>query len=356
MPDASQELPFDTVRLDDEAGALVILDQTLLPSETVYQRLLTTEEIREAICALRVRGAPAIGIAAAYGAYLGVRNGPGSTRAELEAEFSRVKQRLASARPTAVNLAWALDRMEARLARESGDSPAKITAALRDEAHAIRAEDEEVCRRIGEHALALLRPGWGLLTHCNAGALATARWGTATAAMYLGAQRGYGFTVYADETRPLLQGARLTAWELSRAGIPVTLICDNMVSTVMKQGLVQAVLVGCDRVAANGDTANKIGTSGVAILARHYGVPFYVHAPLSSVDFACANGDAIPIEQRPGSEVTEKWYSRRMAPQGISVCNPAFDVTDHELITAIVTENGVARPPFDASLARCARR
>jgi methylthioribose-1-phosphate isomerase len=344
------------VTLDDEAGALVVLDQTRLPSETVFLRLRTVEEIRKAIYELRVRGAPAIGIAAAYGAYLGVRSSSATSHAALAAELSHAAKILASARPTAVNLSWALQRMEARLARETGGSPDQIKAALREEAHAIRNEDEQVCRQIGEHSLGLLRSGWGLLTHCNAGALATARWGTATAAIYLGARRGYRFTVYVDETRPLLQGARLTAWELSRAGVEVTLICDSMASVVMKRGLVNAVLVGCDRVAANGDTANKIGTSGVAILARHYGIPFYVHAPLSSVDLACADGSGIPIEERPGSEVTDAWYARPMAPEGISVYNPAFDVTDHELITAIVTEKGVARAPLRRSLARLASR
>ncbi len=345
---------IDPVRLDDEAGVLVVLDQTRLPGETVFLRLSRQEEIWEAIYELRVRGAPAIGIAAAYGAYLGVRGSFAKNHAELVQQFARVKKYLASARPTAVNLFWALDRMEARLARERGLAPADAVAALRDEAEAIRAEDEQVCRSIGEHSLSLLKKGWGLLTHCNAGALATSRWGTATAPMYLGAQRGYGFKIYSDETRPLLQGARLTAWELSQAGMDVTVICDNMASVVMKQGWVQAVLVGCDRVAANGDTANKIGTSGVAIAARHYGIPFYVHAPLSSVDLKCPTGDDIPIEQRRAEEVTEKWYVRRMAPAGVSVYNPAFDVTDHQLITAIVTERGIACPPFTESLARLA--
>ena len=345
---------FETIRLDEAAGALVILDQTELPSRVVYRRLSTTEEIRDAIYRLQVRGAPAIGIAAAYGAYLGVRGSRATTSAALAEELGRIRDRLVSARPTAVNLAWALARMEGRLRRESGESPDRARAALLQEARAIQAEDEEVCRRIGEHSLGLLEKGWGLLTHCNAGALATSRWGTATAPIYLGARRGYGFRVFADETRPLLQGARLTAWELAQAGIDVTLICDGMASAVMAQGRVQAVLVGCDRVAANGDAANKIGTSGVAILARHYGIPFYVHAPLSSLDLACPEGRRIPIEERPGSEVTELWYARRMAPDGVRVYNPAFDVTDHDLITAIVTENGIARPPYAASLAQLA--
>jgi methylthioribose-1-phosphate isomerase len=345
---------IDVVRLDDAAGVLVILDQTRLPGETVYLPLATQKEIWEAIRELRVRGAPAIGIAAAYGAYLGVRGSVASTHAELCREFARVKAYLATARPTAVNLFWALDRMEARLAQAKDCTPAEAKEALKAEAEAIRAEDEQVCRSIGEHSLTLLRKGWGLLTHCNAGVLATSRWGTATAAMYLGAERGYAFKVFADETRPLLQGVRLTAWELSQAGIDVTVICDNMASIVMKQGLVQAVLVGCDRVAANGDAANKIGTSGVAILARHYGIPFYIHAPLSSVDLSCPTGAHIPIEQRKPEEVTQKWYARRMAPDGVKVYNPAFDVTDAELITAIVTERGIASAPFTESLARLA--
>ena len=347
---------IDPIRLDDEAGVLIILDQTRLPGDAVFLRLSSLKEIWEAIYELRVRGAPAIGIAAAYGAYLGVLDSTAKTHAELTEEFARVKKYLASARPTAVNLFWALDRMEARLAREKGSTPAESKAALKAEAEAIQAEDAETCRSIGEYSLSLLRKGWGLLTHCNAGVLATSRWGTATAAMYLGGERGYGFKVYADETRPLLQGVRLTSWELSRAGIDVTVICDNMASVVMKQGWVQAVLVGCDRVAANGDTANKIGTSGVAILARHYGIPFYVHAPLSTVDLECPTGAEIPIEQRAAEEVTERWYARRMAPTGVNVYNPAFDVTDHELITAIVTERGIAGAPFTESLARLARR
>ncbi|MGO9411858.1 MAG: S-methyl-5-thioribose-1-phosphate isomerase [Spirochaetia bacterium] len=345
---------IDPVRLDDEAGVLVILDQTRLPGETVFLRLATQKEIWEAMYELRVRGAPAIGIAAAHGAYLGIRGSTAKTHAELTAEFAGVKKHLATARPTAVNLFWALDRMEARLAKAKDLAPPEAKAALKAEAEAIQFEDGETCRSIGEHSLSLLQKGWGLLTHCNAGVLATSRWGTATAAMYLGAERGYGFKVYADETRPLLQGVRLTSWELAQAGIDVTVICDNMASIVMKQGRVQAVLVGCDRVAANGDTANKIGTSGVAILARHYGIPFYVHAPLSTVDLKCPTGAEIPIEQRKAEEVTEKWYARRMAPAGVKVYNPAFDVTDHELITAIVTERGIALAPFTESLARLA--
>lgn len=340
----------EAVRLDDENSALVILDQTLLPNEKKYLRLSKPEEIWEAIYSLRVRGAPAIGIAAAFGAYLGIKHSPASTYEELYGEFKKVKDYLASSRPTAVNLFWALDRMESRLKEEAGKTVAEIKAALKEEAEAIRREDEMVCKAIGENGLTLLRPGWGILTHCNAGTIATAKYGTALAPIYLGQERGYNFRVYADETRPLLQGARLTAWELMEAGIDVTLICDNMASIVMKEGKVQAVLVGCDRVAANGDTANKIGTSGVAILAKYYGIPFYVCAPLSTIDLNCRTGADIKIEQRPGEEITTKWYAKPMAPPGVKTYNPAFDVTDHELITAIITEKGIVYPPYTENL------
>ncbi|MGG3837391.1 S-methyl-5-thioribose-1-phosphate isomerase [Paenibacillus thiaminolyticus] len=341
---------IQSVTLDDANDTLVILDQTMLPNEKVFLKLKELKDIWDAIYHLKVRGAPAIGIAAGYGLYLGVKASAAATKEELAEDFKRVKDYLASSRPTAVNLFWALDRMEARFQRELGGSIAEIKEALRQEAEAIRAEDEQVCEQIGRHALSLLKPGWGILTHCNAGAIATAKYGTALAPIYLGEEQGYGFKVYADETRPLLQGARLTAWELQQAGIDVTLICDNMSSIVMKEGKIQAVLVGCDRVAANGDTANKIGTSAVAILAKHYGIPFYVCAPLSTVDLQCATGDDIHIELRPDEEITSKWYEKPMAPEGVKVYNPAFDVTDHEHITAIVTENGIAYPPFADSL------
>lgn len=340
------------VRLDDEHSSLVILDQTLLPNEKKYLRLTEPEEIWEAIRSLRVRGAPAIGSAAAFGAYLGIKHSPASSYDELYAVFKKVKDYLASSRPTAVNLFWALDRMEARFKKEAGKSVAEIKAALKEEAEAIRQEDEQVCEAIGRHGLTLLEPGWGILTHCNAGTIATAKYGTALAPIYLGHERGYNFRVYAGETRPLLQGARLTAWELMEAGIDVTLICDNMASIVMKEGRVQAVLVGCDRVAANGDTANKIGTSGVAILAKYYKIPFYVCAPLSTIDLNCRNGAEIKIEQRPGEEITTKWYAKPMAPQGVKTYNPAFDVTDHELIEAIITEKGIVYPPYNENLER----
>lgn len=341
---------IQSVMLDDENSTLVILDQTLLPNEKLFLRLTSQNQIWEAIYALRVRGAPAIGIAAGYAAYLGTKESDAKTYDELYEDFMKVKKYLASSRPTAVNLFWALDRMEKRFIKEKGNSVEEVKKALKDEAESIRNEDEQVCKTIGEYALSLLKDGMGILTHCNAGAIATAKYGTALAPIYLGQEKGYEFKVYADETRPLLQGARLTAWELKEAGVDVTLICDNMASIVMKEGKVQAVLVGCDRVANNGDTANKIGTSGVAILAKHYGIPFYVCAPLSTVDLECKTGDDIHIELRPDEEVTSKWYEKPMAPQGVKVYNPCFDVTDHNMITAIVTEKGIAYPPYTESL------
>ncbi|MDH7484421.1 MAG: S-methyl-5-thioribose-1-phosphate isomerase [Spirochaetales bacterium] len=343
-----------SVSLDDEQGELIIVDQTLLPAEVRFLRLRTVEQVWEAIRSLRVRGAPAIGIAAAFGVYLAVRHSEAATAEDIAQAASAAVGRLASARPTAVNLFWALRRMEQRLAAAClpGCSRDAVLAALRDEAQAIRDEDAAMCRSIGEYALSLLQPGWGLLTHCNAGALATAEYGTALAPIYLGQERGYGFHVFADETRPLFQGARLTAWELLQAGVHVTLICDNMAATVMKRGWIQAVLVGCDRVAANGDVANKIGTLGVAVLARRFGIPFYVCAPSSTIDLECPSGDSIVIEERDGKEITSLWYARSIAPEGVGVFNPAFDVTDAELVTAIITEKGIVRPPFGESLSR----
>jgi len=345
-----EEKVIQSVILDDENSTLIILDQTLLPNEKIFLRLTSQNQIWEAIYALRVRGAPAIGIAAGYGAYLGTKESTVESYEELYEDFKKVKEYLASSRPTAVNLFWALDRMEKRFLDEKGKTVEKVKDALRDEAEAIRKEDEMICATIGGNALTLLKNGMGILTHCNAGTIATAKYGTALAPIYLGMERGYNFKVYADETRPLLQGARLTAWELKEAGADVTLICDNMASIVMKEGKIQTVLVGCDRVAANGDTANKIGTSGVAILAKHYGIPFYVCAPLSTIDLKCATGEDIHIELRPDEEITTKWYEKPMAPEGVKTYNPCFDVTEHNLITAIVTEKGIIYPPYDKNL------
>ena len=328
-------LDMETLAIDEEERALVIIDQTKLPNKAEYLHLKTQGEIWTAIRELQVRGAPAIGI------YLAALEIDADDYAEFARRFHEAADYLNSSRPTAVNLSWALNRMEWIVKKSEGKSISEIRALLRDEALRIKQEDIDICKKIGEHALTLVKPGAGLLTHCNAGQLATAKYGTATAVMYLGHQKGYNFKIYADETRPLLQGARLTAYELSAAGMDVTLICDNMAATVMKNGWIDAVFVGCDRVAANGDVANKIGTSGVAILAKHYGIPFYVCAPTSTIDMNTPTGKDIHIEQRPSKEVTDTWYKERMAPKDVKVYNPAFDVTDHELITAIVTEEGV---------------
>lgn len=342
---------IDTVELDMGDGSLVIIDQTLLPGRLELLRLKTPEEVWEAIKTLRVRGAPAIGAAAACGIYLAARGFKSADFKGYCREFADVKQYLASARPTAVNLFWALDRMEKKLLESRELDREEIEAALGREALAVIDEDIRVCRSLGEYALTLTQKGWGLLTHCNAGKLATIRYGTATAPIYLGLERGYDFRVFVDETRPLLQGSRLTAYELQSAGVDVTLICDDMAASVMKNGWVQAVFTGCDRVAANGDAANKIGTLAVAILAKRYSIPFYICAPTSSIDMQTCTGDDIVIEQRDGSEVTDMWYRTPMSVRGIKVFNPAFDVTDAELITAIITEKGIAYPPYGASLA-----
>lgn len=344
-------MDYDTVRLDDENNAVVIIDQTKLPGKIEIISLHTAQEIWNAIYLLQVRGAPAIGVAAAYGIYVLAKRMDTEDYDTFYREFVRQKEYLDSSRPTAVNLSWALNRMQRVVEAHSGETVAQIKGALHRESVAIQEEDIWVCRMIGEHGLTLVKPGDGILTHCNAGQLATSKYGTATAPIYLGEERGYHFHVFADETRPLLQGARLTAFELQSSGVDVTLICDNMSATVMKNGWVNAVFVGCDRVAANGDAANKIGTSVVAAAAKYYGVPVYICAPTSTIDLNTPTGAEIKIEQRPAEEVTEMWYKERMAPEGIKVFNPAFDVTDHELIAGIVTEYGVARAPYTESLA-----
>lgn len=343
-------LECDTVSLDEENSALVIVDQTQLPGRIKLLSLTEIEEVWEAIYLLKVRGAPAIGVTAAIGVYLAVKNIEVRNMAAFYKRFQKAKAYLATSRPTAVNLFWALDRMESVVVKHMDYEINAVKELLRQEAVNIRNEDIGVCRRIGENALGLVKPGDGLLTHCNAGRLAAVKYGTATAPMYLGHEKGYKFRIYVDETRPLLQGARLTAFELQEAGMDVTLICDNMSGTVMQKGLVDAVFVGCDRVAANGDTANKIGTSVVAAVAKHYGIPFYVCAPTSTIDMALAAGSEIPIEERSSEEITEMWYEQRMAPKGVKVYNPCFDVTSHKLITGIVTEYGIMRAPYEESL------
>lgn len=343
-------LDYETVALDDENSALVIIDQTKLPGTTEIISLKTGEEIWDAIYLLKVRGAPAIGVAAAFGIYLLAKQIKADDYETFYKEFAKQKEYLNSARPTAVNLSWALNRMDQLCQSKKDEKIPAILEALKEEAIAIKEEDIQVCKAIGEYGLSLVKPGDGILTHCNAGQLATCKYGTATAPIYLGQERGYNFRVFADETRPLLQGARLTAYELHSAGVDVTLICDNMSATVMKNGWVNAVFVGCDRVAANGDTANKIGTSVVATVAKRYNVPVYICAPTSTIDMDTPTGADITIEQRPAHEVTEMWYAQRMAPEGVKVFNPAFDVTDHDLIAGIVTEYGVARAPYTESL------
>lgn len=352
MPDSAAECgsAYDNIRLAPDDGAVIILDQTQLPNRETYLTLATKEQCFDAIKRLCVRGAPAIGICAAFGFYVDARQVQAESFDAFRTAMQRTHDYLAGCRPTAVNLKWALDRMMACVDAHSADSRDAMLAALRACACAIQNEDAAVCTRISELGLGLLEDGQGIITHCNAGAIATSRYGTALGPMLLGAERGMHFKVFADETRPLLQGARLTSYELAKAGIDVTLICDNMASIVMKQGWVQACLVGCDRVAANGDAANKIGTSGLAIIAAHYGVPFYVMCPTSTLDLNCPTGDDIPIELRNPDEIKTMWYAEPMAPADVACYNPAFDVTDHELITAIVTEKGVCRPPYTESL------
>ena len=341
---------LENIKLAPDDSAVIILDQTLLPNREEYITLDTPEVCWEAIHSLRVRGAPAIGIFAGYALYVLARQYAHSSYEAFLERFRAQKEYLNSSRPTAVNLNWALERME-RVALDHKDkSMDAILEALGRECRTIHAEDMEMCRRISEYGLSLLKDGDGVLTHCNAGPLATSKYGTAIGPMLLGKERGMNFRVFADETRPLLQGARLTSYELQKAGVDVTLICDNMASMVMKNGWVQACFVGCDRVAANGDFANKIGTSGVAILARHYGIPFYTLGPTSTIDMNCPDGEHIEIEQRDGAEVREKFYAQPMALPEVKCYNPAFDVTDHTLVTGIVTEKGICYPPFTQSL------
>ncbi len=339
-----------TIRtLEWRDGALWMIDQTKLPTEHVEVACRTVAEVAEAIKRLVVRGAPAIGVAAAYGIVLGARNSRATTADELIAHVEQAAETLAGARPTAVNLFWALDRMRA-VARSCANENVETTnQRLLDEAETIYEEDRAICRRIGEHGMTLIDDGQTVLTHCNAGGLATVEYGTALAAVFAAHEAGKRVAVYADETRPLLQGARLTTWELQQAGIDVTLICDNMAATVMRQGRIDLVITGADRIAANGDTANKIGTYGVALLAGAHGIPVYVAAPKSTFDMSLAGGDAIPIEERDPAEVTHG-FGRQTAPDGVKAYNPAFDVTPHELIAAFITEDGIIRPPYDENL------
>lgn len=343
----------ENVRLSPDGTGVIILDQTQLPGRRVFLTLTTSGEMYEAIRSLRVRGAPAIGIFAGYCLYVlaGQLERRGLGQEAFFAELDRLGKFLVSSRPTAVNLPWAVGRLSRRAACMAGAPISDIVQALGEEARAIQAEDISMCEKISRYGLSLLHPGDGVLTHCNAGPLATSCYGTGQGPLHLAAKEGFPLKIFADETRPLLQGARLTAYELQQAGADVTLICDNMASLVMKNGWVQACMVGCDRVAANGDTANKIGTSGVAILAHHYQIPFYVLGPTSTIDLSCPTGADIPIEERDGEEIRSLFYQEPQAPAGVKCYNPAFDVTDHSLITAIITEKGICRPPYSQSLA-----
>ena len=342
--------PPENVRLKEDHSAVVILDQSKLPQKEEYLSLSKPEELFDAIYHLKVRGAPAIGIFAGYGIYVLARTIQTQDYSEFVSKFRQFADYLDSARPTAVNLHWALERMS-RAAFANGPRPIpEIIDSLCQEACSIQQEDILTCRKISEYGLSLIKDGDGILTHCNAGPLATSCYGTALGPLILGKERGMEFHVFADETRPLLQGARLTTYELDKAGIDVTLICDNMASLVMKNGWIQACFVGCDRIAANGDTANKIGTSSVAILARYYQIPFYVLGPTSTIDLACPTGKDIPIEQRAPEEIREMFFASPSAASNIACYNPSFDVTEHELITAIVTEHGICYPPYGQSL------
>ncbi|MGE5509039.1 MAG: S-methyl-5-thioribose-1-phosphate isomerase [Chitinophagales bacterium] len=338
-------------------GALLLLDQRRLPVVVENIACRSVEEVARAIETMVVRGAPAIGAAAAFGVVLGAREAAerGLSAAEAGSAVAAANARLARTRPTAVNLFWALRRMQAKAASLAGRPASELASALEAEALAIYREDIAQNRRIGEHGAALVPERAGLLTHCNAGALATVDYGTALAVVRMAREQGKEVQVYADETRPFLQGARLTAWELQEDGIPVTLITDNMAAHVMQQGLVDLVVVGADRVAANGDAANKIGTYGVAILAHEHGIPFYVAAPWSTIDLSLPDGAAIPIEQRSPEEVTHV-FGQRVAPEGVKVLNPAFDVTPHRYVTGIITEFGVLRPPYTEALAALGKK
>ena len=352
---------IDTVRLNDAGDAIEIIDQTLLPERIEVLSLADQHDIWHAINLLQVRGAPAIGITAGFALYLAAREIGGEMMCDSPdhiikdsffKKLAEAKDYLNSSRPTAVNLSWALNRVE-KAAKDRGNDGGdikEIIELMKKEALDIYNEDIEVCRKIGEYALTLVKKGDGLITHCNAGKLATVRYGTATSVMYLGVEKGYDFKIFCDETRPLLQGARLTAFELAQSGMDVTLLCDNMSASLMKSGVINAAFVGCDRVAANGDVANKIGTSMLALAAKRNNIPFYVCAPTSTIDMSTPTGKDIVIEQRNGDEVRSMWYKHPMAPEGINIYNPSFDVTEADLITGIITEKGIIKAPFKEGL------
>lgn len=337
------------IKWDDNRDKLILLDQTILPNKIEYIEYDTVEGVYDSIKDMIVRGAPAIGVTAAYGLYFAAKIAPEDN---FENFFKYLKEKSAyldSSRPTAVNLSWALKVMESKALENKDKDVKEIKDILREEAKRIHEEDIEICKSIGENLITLLKDGVGILTHCNAGQLATSKYGTATSPMYLAKEKGWNFKVYSDETRPRLQGSTLTALELYEAGIDVTTITDNMAAMVMSQGKIDAVIVGCDRIAANGDTANKIGTMGVSILAKYFGIPMYIAAPTPSIDMNTITGEDIPIEERNSEEVIYR-FGVYTAPKGVKVYNPGFDVTPHENITAIVTEKGIVYRPFEENL------
>lgn len=339
------------VKWDDERDKMILLDQRILPNEIKYMEHDEISQVWIAIQDMIVRGAPAIGVAAAYGMYFGIKDAPEDSFDSFFECLLEKEKYLNSARPTAVNLSWATKRMEREALKHREEQVPQLKRTLREEAKKIHREDIEICRSIGENFLTILKDGMGILTHCNAGQLATSMYGTATAPMYLAKEKGWNLKVYSDETRPRLQGSTLTALELQMAGIDVTTICDNMAAVIMSQGKVDAVIVGTDRIAANGDTANKIGTFGVSILAKHFGIPMYIAAPTPSIDLNTPTGKEIPIEERSPEEVTCR-FGTWTAPKDVKVFNPSFDVTPNENITAIVTEKGIVYPPFKENLSK----
>ncbi|MBR5932031.1 MAG: S-methyl-5-thioribose-1-phosphate isomerase [Lachnospiraceae bacterium] len=345
----------ENIRLSNDRKKVIIIDQSALPNKLEYLTLDQPEECFDAIKTLKVRGAPAIGIFAAFAMYVTAQQWADHSIEEFQKKYQLASEYLNSARPTAVNLSWAIRRLQQIVDDHAGGSVSEVIALLGKEAEKIQQEDMEMCYQIASHGLSLLKEGDGILTHCNAGPLATSCYGTALGPMLLGKEQGMNFRVFADETRPLLQGARLTTYELQKAGIDVTLICDNMASVVMKNGWVDKVFVGCDRIAANGDFANKIGTSGVAILANYYHIPVYTLGPSSTIDLDTPTGADIPIELRDPDEIRTMWYKEPMAPEKVPCYNPSFDVTDHTLLAGIITEKGIVYPPFEENLKRLFR-
>jgi methylthioribose-1-phosphate isomerase len=342
-------MPVPTISYD--GGEVHIIDQTQLPLQKKSITLHTKEEMWNAIQQLKIRGAPAIGIAAAFGIYLGIKDFKGDNREKFGVTLKEVCDYIGSSRPTAVNLFWAIDRVTALVKHNSDKTVNKLKELILQEAVEMIEEDNRICRAIGEAGVTLISDGYNLLTHCNAGGLATAMYGTALSPMFRAKEMGMKLHVFVDETRPLLQGARITAWELMEAGIPTTLITDNMAAFTMSQGKVDLIIVGADRIAKNGDTANKIGTLGVAILAREFGVPFYIAAPLSTIDMMTSSGADIPIEERKPDEVI-RGFGRQTAPDEVGVYNPAFDVTPARYIRGIITEKGIVSAPYDENIAR----